>query len=93
VTLFALKSVATPPVICLHDLRLPLVRLGEVELRLAGDDAELRVDLACRVERMGGRHPGLGRNAAHAEGRCRRARLALDTRHACAELRRPIAAV
>ena len=88
VTLFALKSEATPPVICLTTACLPLVRLREVELGLAGDDAELRVDLARRMERVRGRHPGLRRDAADAEARPAELRLPLDAGDARAELRR-----
>ena len=71
----------------LDDRGLPLVRLREVELRLAGDDAELRVDLARGVERVRGLHPGLRRDAADAQARSAELGLPLDARDARAELR------
>ena len=73
----------------LDDLRLPLVGLGEVELGLAADDAELRAHLTRRMERVRGRDPCLRRNAPDAEARPAELCLALDAGDARAELRRP----
>ena len=71
-----------------HDRRLPLVRLGEVERRLARDDSQPGIDLARRVQRVCRLHPGLRRDAADAKARPSELGLLLDADHARPELGR-----
>ena len=72
----------------LHDGVLPLVRLVEVEGRLAPDDSEPRVDLPRRVQRVRRLDPGLRRDAADAKTGSPELRLLLDTDGAGPELSR-----
>ena len=71
----------------LHDGRLPLPGLGEVEPRLRDAHAELRERLARVVEGVRGLHPGLRGNAAHAQAGAAELGLALDAGDLAAELR------
>ena len=73
----------------LDDRRLPLVRLREVERGLSRDDAELRVDVARRMECVRGRDPGLRRDAADAETGAAELRLPIDACDTRAQLCRP----
>ena len=86
-TPFALKRPATPCVICVDDAGLPGVRGGEVEVRLADPDAELREALLGLPEREGGLHPRLRRDAADAEAGAAELGLLLDAGDRRAQLR------
>jgi hypothetical protein len=61
--------------------------LGEVELRLADVDTELRKVLFRLLERECGLHPGLRRDAADAQTGAAKLRLLLDARDLRAQLR------
>src|SRR5205823_12420736 len=71
----------------LDDLGLPLVRGGEVELRLADLHAELREGLFGFLQRERGLHPRLRRDAADAEAGAAQLGLLLDADALRAQLR------
>jgi hypothetical protein len=70
----------------LDDGGLPLVRGRQVELRFADLDSELGKALLGLLQREGGLHPGLRRDAADAQARAAELGLLLDTDRAHAEL-------
>ena len=87
-TPFVLKRLATPDGHLLDDAVLPLVRRGEVERRLTDLDAELGEGLLGLLDREGGLHPGLGRDAADAQAGAAELGLLLDADRLGAQLGR-----
>ena len=71
----------------LDDCGFPLVRLREVESGFAGDNAELRVDFARRVEGVRGLHPCFRRDAADPQAGSSEVCFPLDARDTGTELR------
>ena len=86
-TPFALKSDGDAAGHLLDDRALPLVRLREVELRLADGDTELAERVVRLVQEMCGLHPRLRRDAPDAQARSAELGLLLDARDLGAELR------